>query len=252
MSKKTHLYIYSKNRLSGSNSSSDFSIRLLNPLDDIKKIRLLNVLIPNTVYNINSNNNTFLWEESAGGGQISSTLTNGSYSAQTFATMLKTVMDADSNNSQSYTISYNIDTGKYTISSSANFSLYFSQMNSTIAKMMGFASTSDQTGSSSYTSTNVCNFSFSDFISIKITQFEDNMKKNIYGGSIYYDHTFIIPNNTNFSDIISYHNDVDDENEIVFNISKSFKFLNISLRDENNNILDLNGNDWWFSLLCES
>ena len=104
------LLINSLDRISSSTSTTDFIIVLNEAIKNISKVKLIAADITNSFYNINSTNNTFSWEEDAGGDLISSTLTNGSYSPDTYIVMLKTILDGDTLNAQVYTITYDIDT----------------------------------------------------------------------------------------------------------------------------------------------
>lgn len=107
-------------------------------IQKVRKIKVANVVVPVTYYVVNSNNNTFSWEEDAGGGAITSTLTPGNYTSTTFATQLKTQMDADTNNAATYTITVSTSTNKMTISAGANFSIAVANS----SKLTGFSSAS--------------------------------------------------------------------------------------------------------------
>lgn len=132
----SEFHISSDQFTDGDNNRPEF--RLSHQLQKVRKIKVANAVVPVSYYNVNSNNNTFSWEEDAGGGAITSTLTAGNYTSTTFATELKTQMDADTNNAATYTVTISAATNKMTISAAANFSI--SVANS--SKLTGFSSAS--------------------------------------------------------------------------------------------------------------
>ena len=136
------LLINSKDRQSSSTNSADFVINIIDSsfLRGInKRISLTEVNIPNTIYLITSTNNTFSFTEDVGGETTAEAdLVNGYYNPSTFATMLKTALDAASPNVLTYTISYDQDTAHFTISVSANtFRINFATNHSSLAKICG-------------------------------------------------------------------------------------------------------------------
>ena len=110
----------SSKRTDGTNNRPEFRLEG-GQIQKVRKIKAASVIIPVTYYNVNSSNNTFSFEESAGGGSVDSTLTIGNYNDTTFATELKTQMEADSVNGYTYTVTVSAATFKMTISTAANF-----------------------------------------------------------------------------------------------------------------------------------
>jgi len=87
-----------------------------------------------------------------GGGELSATLTGGSYTHTTLATVVKTALDAAGG--QVYTVAFDRDTRKYTISATSNFSLLIntgSQIGSSPFTLLGFTG-ADLSGTNTYTS----------------------------------------------------------------------------------------------------
>jgi hypothetical protein len=118
----TEFHCTSSEFTDGTNNRPEF--RLTHQLQKVRKIKVANAVIPVSYYNVNSNNNTFSWQESAGGGVITSTFTAGNYTSTTFATEVKTQMDADTNNAATYTVTISTATNKMTITAGANFTIY--------------------------------------------------------------------------------------------------------------------------------
>ena len=83
----------------------------------------------------------------AGGGNITLTLTAGSYTGDELATELKTRLEADNGNSDTYTVSFDETTNKFTIANAAGsantLTLRFSNAGSTAAQMLAFDTNND-------------------------------------------------------------------------------------------------------------
>ena len=88
------------------------------------ELTITQITFPYSFYSINTNNSTFQIDEN--GTTLSIVMTSGNYNTSSFTTMLKTVLEAESvanGASLIYTISINADTGKLTISTTANIEL---------------------------------------------------------------------------------------------------------------------------------
>lgn len=108
-------------------------------------------------YVIDSSNNKIDFKETGGGGEITSTLTSGTYTADELATEIKTQMDADTLNARTYTVTYNSSTGKFTITGSVYLDILFStgtNASSSCRDVIGFG-TADFTGATTYTGPNI-------------------------------------------------------------------------------------------------
>lgn len=101
---------------------------------------------------IDSSNNKIDFNE--GAGNLVATLSNGSYSPDALETEIKTQMEASG--VETYTISFNTGTGKWSIQTGGGTLslLWFSGANSanSVGSSIGFDTSSDDTGSTSYTS----------------------------------------------------------------------------------------------------
>lgn len=125
------------------------------------KIALKSVTLPNIVYPINSNNNTVVFEEDGNGTDFTATLTPGAYSASELKAELKTQMDAAGGNA--YTIDYNANTYKYTITTSGTSVRFTSD--TTADKILGL-DTSVTTFAASVTSSYPVRLDGSQFVDI--------------------------------------------------------------------------------------
>lgn len=106
-------------------------------------------------FTISSSNNKLDFNE--GGGDLAATITTGTYTATTLATEIKTRLDAAGGDT--YTVTYSTSTGRWTISSDGGTLslLWDSGTNSsnTIGDSIGFTTSADDTGATSYTSDSV-------------------------------------------------------------------------------------------------
>ena len=110
-----YYFIDSRNKIYESNadfsiSESDFN---LEPGVSVS-IALDECVFYNTQYPINSNNNTFIFQENDTATNITATLTPGNYTGSSIATELQTQMNSVGSNT--YSVSYDSGTGKLIIS----------------------------------------------------------------------------------------------------------------------------------------
>lgn len=89
------------------------------PLNNIAGLKVLEVQIPFSYYVFNHLNNTFILNESDGGGNRIVTIPPGNYSSSTILTTLAAALNAASANSHTYTVTYDNATQKLTITSNA-------------------------------------------------------------------------------------------------------------------------------------
>jgi hypothetical protein len=93
---------------------------------------------------------------SEGGGELTATISIGRYSATTLQTAIKTAMDGAG--ALTYTVVFDRDSRKYTISSTSNFELLIgtgTQRGLSPFSLLGFSGSVDLTGALTYTSDSV-------------------------------------------------------------------------------------------------
>lgn len=156
---KTSVIIDSGDRLNyPTASSADFAIRVEGLYNkNYRNCQLEYVKIPNTIYTINSNNNSLGWTSSIT-GYVNSSFTQGYYSASDLASHVGTTLQADKYSGDgNFSASYSSLTGKLTISNSSTvFSLDFQNPATTSAELLGFnVGMTGATGATSYVSSNV-------------------------------------------------------------------------------------------------
>ena len=86
---------------------------------NVKSFKVLSFNIPFAWYPINSRNNAIVFSESAGGGNVTATLTAGHYTVSQLLTELETRLNAASANTLTYTASVNTNTNLITITVSS-------------------------------------------------------------------------------------------------------------------------------------
>lgn len=183
------IYVDSDYRTSGSHQ--DFTYKL----DDVglfEYVSVLQVSIPKTFYNVQSDQNTITLTENIG-ASATVTFTAGSYSYKNFASILATKLTAASPNGRTYTVTIPTTepvTGKYIITvSTGTFTITF-PITSYMYKHLGFESASSNASSgTSLTSINVCSFQdvpslyiCSDLINSHVQEINSNVLEAVFCG----------------------------------------------------------------------
>lgn len=108
-------------------------------------------------YEIDSSNNKINFKDSVMGSELTATIPVGNYEREDLLTEMKTQLDVVG--SDTYTVSYASSTGLFTIASDGSYlDLLFnsgSDSANTIADAIGFDSSSDYTGATSYTGSTI-------------------------------------------------------------------------------------------------
>ena len=187
------------------------------------QISVSHAQIPVSYYTINDINNLFVLSTS------SYTLTNGNYNATSFKTMFLDLLGS------SYSMSLNVNTGKYTLSCTSSFTILSS---TTCYKILGLEKNKSYIVDSSLTFPYPCNFLGINRIKIKSQCIStNNLDSNSKGHS---DLLCSIPVNASQYGLINYINYNNFKN-IIYNTD--ITSLDISITDESDNIINFNGID---------
>lgn len=231
------LHISSRDKSADSASNSDFNVSFSNSdvLQAVKKITLKSVSIPNTVFNINQYNNKFTYK--IAGSPTSVTMTPGQYSQSEFKTEFETILSG-------LAMSIVIDPNTKKIFATTTTPIEWLDISENdMAEVLGI-----ETGSGG----DVTFFNAQHVIALEglrsvfinsIEAGEGNMissqnsqQKNTIG---------IIPMTVGFGFIEHYttdHSDIDQQDIHRGNPSgRNIQKISIKLRDEKQNIIDLNG-----------
>ena len=191
-------------------------------------------MIPFTWYNIDGNNNSFIFND---GTNRTISLTNGVYSQSSLVSELQNKLN-NSASTITFNVTFNNISKKLIITGSSTFLLDFTNINQTTHKILGFDRTTYAT-STSHTSVNVININ------------ENNSYVNVYSKALtkfaHYTKTsnkidcFIrVPNAYNtWGSYILYENIKDQS--IEFNPGSTLSYIDFTFEDNNNKELNFNG-----------
>lgn len=238
------IHIDSRNRDNYANTSeASFAITFKLPINVKRRLRVVDLVFPNGVYNVNANNNSLRYTDS---GAVAHTVTvaAGNYTAATFEAALKTALDA-STGLHVFTVAHNTQTYKVTISATgSNFSIQFTSALTTMARLLGFAIT-DVSGATTYTGTKALNISEPNLIYFKTSpNFKDSYNTTIRDSVL-----FKLPVDVSFSNIVFYSPPLNDSS--WFNWEGSFNKLIFKLTNQDDQQIDNNGYDWNLTLQME-
>lgn len=233
-----YIIIDSRDKIKG--NSNDFTVTLNPAFNNVKKVELLSLSLPQTIYNINSTNNVIYFNET--GPLLSTTITPGNYSASILASTIASTLTTASPNLYTYTSSISNLTYKMTITSTGNFSLLFgSNILNSIGPFIGY--TIDTISALSQISNGIIllyqpSYYIIDILELPVSTKSSNVKD--FG-------TFVINTRTNSGDIEifevlnRYHIIESYDNQNIYQ-------LNIKLKTYNNVLVDLNGAEWFMLL----
>ena len=242
------LLLDSRDRISSSISSSNFSIVLNVPITNVKYIKLQKVLMNHKIYNISSeySNNTISYTEKSlptfeeppvaqTTHTVTATLATGYYSIADICYEVAQQMTNSSHYGYMYTVTYNYKTGKFTISCSGLFILPVS----TLGDYLGFttAITSYVNEDEGYTADSVSkiNDPVYYYISINNLQSLQSGRNNIIS-------TFMITNNEEQTEYQSI-----SEQYVCINDTITLKEIQVYLKNRDGSSVQMNGSN--FALL---
>jgi hypothetical protein len=236
--RKKIFYVNSRNRTSGTNSNFFYSLNLKDS-DRYSHAVILQASIPKSYYLVVSGQNTFTLTEN--GSDATITISPGNYNRKNFKTTLQTLLNAGSPNGWTYAVSIPSapDTGYYNFTVSGNAGLQPSFTFTTyLYEQLGFNinSTVNFVGDS-LSSVNVISLQKETTIflhSSLIGTGNDNVIQEMYS-------------NANDFDYITYHCiNLEGYSKRIINISDNYWFY---LTDENDNEINLNGQNVVFTLM---
>lgn len=233
------LYIVnSKDRTSGTITNSVYTTSGF-PTQAVKMITLESIEFPFSFYIFNSTNNVITFNE--GGSDLTATITPGNYTETQLAAEIKTQMEAAG--ALTYTVTYSDITLKLTIAATGAFSLNWANSTSLAYKLLGW-NNANTSSSATQVAPNALNIAGTNSIYISIRNW---VQRNITSslGSF----SFKVPVNTSSGDIIFYTNNSGLHQPIYSqNVGFSERDLQVTIYDDNFNIIDTNGVDYTMSL----
>lgn len=207
-------------------------------LHNARRIYLKSAIIPNTQYNINSNNNVFRF--TIAGAPSTSTVAVGQYSLATLQTALIARLLAD--HAITLTITQDSITNKLSFTTNVNFRFLSKTDNNPMGDVLGIY-TSSVGDVANFTADGLPNlvglrhiYIASNTLSNNISMITDDKQKY----NIFCD----IPITVGFGELQTVSQDVSSFDSTDFGSKKNISTIDIELLDEENNIVDLNGHDF--------
>lgn len=230
------LRVSSKNR--ASNSVSRYNVKYNTndrDLHNVKRIALKSAIIPNTQYNINSNNNTFYMVNTISGPTY--TIPVGQYTITTLMAAIQSAVGGG------FTLTQDATTQLLTFTAGGVDTLTMTSDPSTnpMAPILGI--TTDSGAVASYTTPSLPDLRGLTSIYVASqaltnhTSMSDSAKnkQNIF---------CTIPVNVEFGGSVSLEEDETTLDYVIFDSHKNISTIDINLMDEDLNTLELNGLDW--------
>ena len=225
------LLIQSKDRISG--TASDFVIQVP-PMTRVREVNLVSASVPNTIYNITTNN-TIYWD--AGSGPLSATIAPGAYSVTALTAALTTAMiSADANE---YSVSYNYTTMRITTECDVAISLICSNTTNAIWDVIGFLAV-DRVSAASHTANKVLQLDFPAYLMVGISELASARAVSTSG----YRGNFVVPMTVNSQYLELYNHKSSYDNESDYSAGVTLSRLSIRLRNPDGEEISLNGGEW--------
>jgi hypothetical protein len=202
-----------------------FLKNIINVEENIRILIGLNSLtIPNTVYNIQSYNNSITIDSTE------YTITPNNYDSDTLTTELNSVLPIS--------VSFDDNSNKFTFSDTSAFIIN----SATMAEVLGLSDDLPTASASSFTASHVINLSGVTNIHLKLNNITLN---NLTGRGVSSPILASVVNNSNFSDYVFYQ-----PNEIIYHMINATKisYFDFTLTDQNDRVLELNGSKYNFTL----
>jgi len=230
------IYVNSRNRSYG--SSDNFTVTWS---EDIAMtwVQILSIIMPNTLYNVNSNHNRLTIIE--GSNTVSVPIPVGIYNISSLLIGVATELTNDATLTGTYTCTLDPTTQKVVISSSVNFTV---QPNVGLAEMLGFTSATSQAGSQSAPDI----YDLSIYTRDIYVELRNLPLYSHFGADSYRSIIGRVPlTDTSFGSIV--YKDFTSENQMIkFDEKVYINSLDIALIDFEGNPIQLNGVDWSLEL----
>ena len=232
--KSKYLLIDSANRLSYSNSSTDFYFKFTQGVEITSYVKLIYCMIPNSQYLIEENvNDTFIINVNSTDYAI--TINQGDYSALDLCENLKTSINQNQDLTDiNFSCDFNNKRSHYLFSADSDFTITFYN---NLQKILGFSQNINESNANNLESDQYVYFIGTRYINIYIDQLNVNNQilsnQNINS-------TFFIPMLTDrrsvniFNELSNYVNKLEITNKILLDT------IRITIYDENNKVINLN------------
>lgn len=202
--------------------------------EQFSQIALVDFICTNSFYNVDSTNNTLIFQENSG-GVVTATITPGNYALSTMITALQTAMNAVSVNGYTYTITADPITNFITITASAGT---FSIKNTgTLNLMLGFSRSTSTSQNNANTGTRIYNLSRYGFLHL-ICSCSRGDTFNTTTGNRQGILAYIPICESQFGDVYSFRPQPFTWRDIAY---PQVDQIQLQLTDDQGNVVDLNG-----------
>jgi hypothetical protein len=245
--KRIQLVINSANRNNpNASTTSNFTFSPNEKASRINEVSVEFISIPFSFYTINSSNNVLTFNSAV----HSITITPGNYTMTNLITEMQTkLLAVPAFSLLTPTVTFSYTTYKVTISMSSAFIVdsKTAQPTSTFAPFLGFSVSS--VSNTTATANNVINISGGNYLYVVSNYLSNNLHNGILYSNGSYDKALtIVPINTSPGGIILYQPNIPIRLDSRLNI-RTTDLIDITIYDEYNNIIDLNGQDIAINLL---
>ena len=191
-------------------------------------------ILPNSVYNISSTNNTIFF---SGTGDYTGTITAGHYTSSTIATAVQTAMNAVMSG---FTVTLDANSNKLTFANASSFHFSWSRDTTGIGceKQLGFQNNTDSATGTSITAPNAINLIRSSGIIVRFSESSSRVVDSKLSdlGSLYY------PIISDWGTMMIYTGQTSVKQYLTF--FQSTSALNIRFYSSDGSPISLLGNDW--------
>ena len=219
------LLLDTKNRDSGSISNSRFNIQ---KIANVKSIEVLDVHLFNTEYTIRNSNRTIFWND---GVDRQANISKAQYDGTTLASAVQTALNSVGSG---YTVSYNEDTLKITISNASAFVLKTGTTTNSIWTTLGFNTGTDSSSATSHTGDNVIKLTSKYYYItsniVDSTHINDDLPDNIL---------LVLGNNQNFGNLLTR-----DSPQIIPSADTTIDRIALKLYNDSDEFVETNGIDY--------
>ena len=237
----------SRDREKSTDSATDFLVHLKKPLKHCKSIELKEVILPWTMYNISAakGNHQLTFKEDLQ-ADVTITIPDGHYSIAALCSEIGTLMDVGSPTFQTYTVTYSATTMKVTFS--ANITTFLLYGSDSVGKTTGLEQELgfllETTSNLSNTSDNVPKLLTPEYVLLTVDFVPDNVNTLDSNKNA----SFVLSSNLNASSAVGgtvlHLTSQNTFKQLIRLSDTNLQHFRISLRDEQNVLLDLNGCDW--------
>lgn len=227
------ILVRSEDRTPSSTGSHDFQVATRKPLKGRYLVSYLQ--IPASAYSVSTTNNVVYFNEPAGGGALTATLTPGNYSISSLASEIAARMTAASGGYNTYACTGTTLTGKLTTSAVNNWYFQWSLTTSSAAAVLGYPAT-NTTPAASSTSPNLVDLGYPAALNVGVREAASGYDTTAsFSGDIW------VPFNASFGTFATLEAERLPQ---ILDFRSPSSVLTIRVQDDAGTAVNLNGANW--------